>query len=60
MTLQPALESADPSRFFVIGDAPLAHVDVVKAVVILHEPVHLAVVGHAVPTLPKSRTESES
>lgn len=42
-------KGTDPSRFFVFDDTPLAHVDVAKAGVILHEPVHLAGVGHTIP-----------
>ena len=41
---------ADPSGFFVYGDTPQVRVDVVEAIVTLHEPVHLAGVEHAIPT----------
>ena len=41
---------ADPSGFFVSGDAPQVRVGVVEAIVTLHEPVHFAGVGHAIPT----------
>lgn len=40
---------ADPSEFFVSGDTLQVRVDVVEAIVTLHEPVHLAAVGYAIP-----------
>lgn len=42
-------KGADPSGFFVSGDAPQARVGVAEAIVTLHEPVYLAGVEHAIP-----------
>ena len=57
-TRQPIRRGAGPSGFFVSGDAPLVRVGVTETIVILHEPVHLAAVGHAI-LAPRKVTDRE-